>query len=358
MPPWLAELPSVPVEEEAELALDQSAEDEEAAVDEESPTEAAAEEVEPSNWLTRLSAPLAAEVALTEFDEGELTEEAPAVAELPADEVMAEPVSPESDEAEPPDWLAELGEDSTTEEDLVIPDWLLGAAAVTTAAETMGSPRFRDSEKIAKEPPAEPEILLETEPPEEQTPAALEAPAAVEETEMAGEMLAEAEEADTPPELADRETAAAAPVEETASTQVVKAEEAGLDQPVAASIIRPLEEPLEAEAKPAVSVSKSAEKKSPHGGLESSVSAEEDQNLRLAEATGVIAGLSTLLPAQEVTTGAVMAALTPRTVDGQKDAVLEAAREFQAIATQVPRPAVLPQGVRGREVEDLCCNRP
>ena len=69
----------------------------------------------------------------------------------------------------------------------------------------------------------------------------------------------------------------------------------------------------------------------------------------MAEATGGLAGLSSLLPAQEVMAGAAMTALSPPAVEGQKDAVLEAAREFQAIATRVPQPVTLPAPLTRRD---------
>ena len=92
---------------------------------------------------------------------------------------------------------------------------------------------------------------------------------------------------------------------------------------------------------------KPAEKKSPPGGIEPSTA--DDDDLKVAESTGVLAGLSSLLPAQEVTTGGSVTALGPAVIDGQNDAVLAAAREFQAVATRTPQPATLPAPLTRRD---------
>jgi hypothetical protein len=59
-----------------------------------------------------------------------------------------------------------------------------------------------------------------------------------------------------------------------------------------------------------------------------------------AESTGVLAGLTGLLPAEKLVTA--IPAIEPQPTNGQAEAILEAAQDFYTIATQTPQPAALP----------------
>jgi hypothetical protein len=74
----------------------------------------------------------------------------------------------------------------------------------------------------------------------------------------------------------------------------------------------------------------------------------EDDNNPVAEATGVLAGLTGLLPAEKVEAGPPMAELGPVPLEGRQDAVRRAAQEFYAIATQVRQPATVPAPLTGQ----------
>ncbi len=66
----------------------------------------------------------------------------------------------------------------------------------------------------------------------------------------------------------------------------------------------------------------------------------EDSESKTAEATGMLAGLSSLLPAEKSPVPSP---------EGKKDDLFEAAQEFYNIATQAPQPAVLPVPLTRRE---------
>jgi hypothetical protein len=59
-----------------------------------------------------------------------------------------------------------------------------------------------------------------------------------------------------------------------------------------------------------------------------------------AESTGVLAGLTGLLPVEKLVTA--IPAIEPRPTNGQAEAILEAAQDFYTIATQTPQPATVP----------------
>ncbi len=336
LPPWLAELPA------------QSTEPADAA----GPEELGDETVARSNWLARLSATLEAGAPLAEVEAGEAPTEIPA--ELPFEEGEAETV-----EAEAPDWLAELGEDAASEEALVIPDWLTGGAVV----ETIVSARWREGETPAQ--PAGEVEQIETEAEVERFEEAVaptEAAGPVDQADL-DQALDLAGEPQLPDWLTDSEATAGLPslVEEKISaTELVEDQEVDVVEPAAPPAAEAVESeaaaaPAERREQPppqarlAAAKPKSPEKKRVPGGVDSSTAEADDEALKVAEATGVLAGLSSLLPAQEVMAGAAMTALSPQAVEGQKDAVLEAAREFQAIATRVPQPVTLPAPLTRRD---------
>jgi hypothetical protein len=68
----------------------------------------------------------------------------------------------------------------------------------------------------------------------------------------------------------------------------------------------------------------------------------DDKDIRTAEATGMLAGISTLLPAEKVA--------IPTTLTGdQASGLQQAAQEFHSIATEAPQPASLPSALSRRE---------
>jgi len=255
-----------------------------------------AAEPELPEWLAKLSAPL---------EEAESVAE-PEVEESPAMETPTAPEEPSEVDEESSDWLSELGEDDALDE----------------------FPFPLDGE------PEAPAWLLDSE--EEEAPAvAVERSTAyVEESQDIG--VAEPEVETSAPPVEPPES-----IGEEATAQPVSPG----DEPEPE--VSPGKTPDEPEKDPPVG--KPAEKKSLSAGLESSYSADSDEDLKVAEATGVLAGLSSLLPAQEVTAGASVAALGTATADGQQDAVLAAAREFQTIATHTPEPATLPAPLTRRD---------
>jgi len=77
----------------------------------------------------------------------------------------------------------------------------------------------------------------------------------------------------------------------------------------------------------------------PPGPSEAVIDADQSPS---AESTGMLAGLTGLLPAEKLTT--TTPTFEPQTANGKStDAVLEAAQSFYAIATQAPQPATLPK---------------
>ncbi len=347
LPPWLAELPAQPIAMMAETDSELPPWLAELPAESPEPAETkkpAEQRIATTGWLARLSAPLAG----AEADEtlAEIPTE-----ELPIEEEVAIPGAPEEAETGVRDWLAELGEDAASEEELVIPDWLTGVAA----ADTIVSTRWRDSET-----PAQPaldreqiETDAEAEAPE-QAAVLPEAAGPVVEGDL-DQALDVAGEPGAPDWLtAGKVTAVLPPLtEERPAPDALKREEvdqvdlAKADVEPAAPLAPPATPPAQARA--TVSKPKTAEKKRVPGGVDSSVAEADDESLNVAEATGVLVGLSSLLPAQEVMAGATISTLGPQTVGGQKDAVLEAAREFQAIATRVPQPASLPAPLTRRD---------
>jgi hypothetical protein len=90
----------------------------------------------------------------------------------------------------------------------------------------------------------------------------------------------------------------------------------------------------------------------PAKATETILEAEDNQ---ATESTGVLAGLTGLLPAEKMVTATP--AIAPQPTNGhQPDAILEAARDFYAIATQAPQPAALPAPLTGQRKKQFVGN--
>jgi hypothetical protein len=74
-----------------------------------------------------------------------------------------------------------------------------------------------------------------------------------------------------------------------------------------------------------------------------------DEDDKVAESTGVLAGLGSLLPVEKIATPPPVLASQVTASAIQADAMLEAAQHFYAIATQAPQPATLPASLTGRD---------
>ena len=68
----------------------------------------------------------------------------------------------------------------------------------------------------------------------------------------------------------------------------------------------------------------------------------DDKDIRTAEATGMLAGISTLLPAEKVT-------IPTTQIEGEPGSLNQAVQDFHKIATEAPQPASLPSALTGRD---------
>jgi hypothetical protein len=74
-----------------------------------------------------------------------------------------------------------------------------------------------------------------------------------------------------------------------------------------------------------------------------------DEDNKAVESTGVLAGLAPLLPVEKMAIATPLLDPQATASTAQADAMLEAARNFYAIATQAPQPAVLPEPLTRRD---------
>jgi hypothetical protein len=366
IPSWLSELPETPPAEPAEavepenepetpaLATPSETAEIEAAVEAESEGEA---ELEIPAWLTGVAGAAPATVTAIETPS---TEEAPEIVqpEPPT------PIEPDVEADEVPSWLADL-----STEDLKLPSWLSDtpafAAAPTTPAEVSET-------EIEPEPPAEqiavPEVSALAEPaaPETTEPelpaesawlVGLDAATAAVQAAMPAEKEAESTlfttevEPEQPLWLQDTpKTAEAGPAATAPDEAIFDSEE----EPEAPDWLKDLSD---AAAPPvggglaAEALSPPAESKLSPGermsdwlrGLQPGEERLADEDDKVAESTGVLAGLGPLLPIEKI--AAPTSLLDPQATasTAQADALVAAARHFQAIATQAPQPAVLPE---------------
>ncbi|MBN1993060.1 MAG: hypothetical protein JW953_10180, partial [Anaerolineae bacterium] len=343
LPAWLSELPQEVTKEPPAIGQVE-------AVDE--------AKTEETGWLSDIKIPSveqppAASPAEDTFDLEWLSETTPAgMEQVPAAEI----------ESDTP-WLADEDED----EEPPLPPWLAEDEEPETSPPTV-SPASSPGKSTDKEEPAWLSALDEPMVSEKQ-------PATPEKAETAEE------EADLPAWLFDSpETTSADETGEDMAGKPSSGEDwlAGLREATeAVEAVLPSEESKPATSPPPISPPPTIDKADPHksdepkpggpkasqalppssgadspvrgqapGWLQALKPAEtvemvlEAEDGQAVESTGVLAGLTGLLPAEKMVTA--IPTITPKPANGHADATLQAAQDFYAIATQPPQPAVLP----------------
>jgi hypothetical protein len=295
---------------------------------------------------------------------------------------MAAPAAPvgeiegeaEAEAEEIPLWLADL-----STEDLKLPSWLsdmpefaaphVAPAEISEAEAEVETPpvQFDETAELVSDetvvaPPPVDEIVETELPPESDWLAGLGAATAAVKAalpaEEAGEFFASEEEPELPAWLLETpetvKPVGETPVTETTITGEIEGE------PEAPDWLKDLSEtttPLAAGTGAAEMPAPSVESKPSPGErmsdwLRSFTPGEEalaDEDNKVAESTGVLAGLGPLLPVEKIATPPPVLAPQATASTAQADAMLEAAQHFYAIATQAPRPATLPEPLTRRD---------
>jgi hypothetical protein len=267
---------------------------------------------------------------LKEFEDAEAETEAPSwSSELPEAETEqppSMPAEPSADaEEEPPFWFSELPEveteepPSTSSESVAEVEpgtpWLPDAEITLTEEEAPSEP----TEKTVEEEPEWPSWLFDSaETPDDKTP---------DQDWLSGLGEAtEAVEAALPPEESDKLEPLPPPP---------KTDETKPDPDLGGIKASQASAPSQAPAPS--SVAKSSSWLQALEPTEATITVEDSQ---ATESTGVLAGLTGLLPAEKLVTA--IPAIEPRPTNGQAEAILAAAQGFYTIATQTPQPATLP----------------
>jgi hypothetical protein len=267
---------------------------------------------------------------LKEFEDAEAEPETPSwSSELPEAETEqppSMPTEPSADaEEEPPFWFSELPEVETEEPPSTSSEsaaevepgtpWLSDAEITLTEEEAPSEP----TEKTVEEEPEWPSWLFDSaETPDDKTP----------DQDWLSELgeATEAVEAALPPEESDKLEPLPPPP---------KTDESKPDPDLGGIKASQASAPSQAPA--ASSVAKSSSWLQALEPTEATITVEDSQ---ATESTGVLAGLTGLLPAEKLVTA--IPAIEPRPSNGQAEAILAAAQGFYTIATQTPQPATLP----------------
>jgi hypothetical protein len=393
-PPWLAELSETPTAEgepAAPVEVSPTEEVSEAEVEDVAP-EADTETGMPA-WLTGLAAASVAAAAVTPEAEqetlpgsmelpeapptqAEAVETPPWLAELtetPTAEV--EPAAPaeriEAEEEELPPWLADL-----SDEELKMPSWLTGTPEAASVETSLIEAPVEESQVSAElEAPVEQaevasEVMMAgvaAAPPVEAEPTGTEAPPdvlattpSVEQEEsldfLAGEEPKTAQPAEPPTatsevgELPDIEPEAPDWLKEIGDSPA----------PTSGKTESQAEAPdmlIGAAATTAAAAALTETPLTPVGRMSdwlrnlkpTEETLETEDTAGASESTGVLTGLTPLLPIERMATAVPPLAPQVTATTAQADVVQEAAHHFFAIATQAPQPAVLPESLTQRE---------
>ncbi|MEW5957645.1 MAG: hypothetical protein AB1801_07975, partial [Chloroflexota bacterium] len=310
LPAWLADLPPAPPAAAPVLpTADEAAETPDWLIE---TTSAPVSEEETPPWL-RDTFEMAVEETVEAGPAEETVEIPDWLARLPEmpPEIAEAPVAQEAEQA--PAWLAELG----TEEELVLPDWLSETppGLVKPAPESPGAGEVAPAEAEAEallageDEPAVPDWLLEI----EGADTLIDQPPIEKKEPPPDQDKGDEPDEGEPPPFSPGPDSPPPP----AGGQAQKTDPAKTDSPAGAS-------------------------KSWWRALPKNAADLDEDDGKIAESTGVLTDLSGILPAQKIGPGAALTELGPVPFEGQKEAVLAAAREFQAIATAAPQPATLP----------------
>ncbi|MBE7468687.1 MAG: hypothetical protein DPW09_07680 [Anaerolineae bacterium] len=374
MPAWLSELPSLaeaeptsasPVETEAELEMPvQEVEGPAEVVEEveafEQPQGEGEEELEIPPWLAGIAAATGA--VATTLEPAAVESSPSEVAEFEAPDWSAsETISIEEESEEVPAWLADL-----STEELKLPSWLSDTPEFATAPAAEAAEAEVEvtapAEQVAPVEEAAPvDLTAETAedelPPESDWLAGLAAATAAVQAALPSEKVEESdfltseEEPELPDWLTDSpKTAvtspAAAPAFETLLEDQVEAEPPAPDWLTdSTQVSTPLPGPAltgEPKASPTERMSDWLR------GLQPSEETLAEEDNKIAETTGVLAGLGPLLPAEKIALPTPLLDSQATASTAQGDAMLEAARHFYAIATQAPQPVALPEALPPR----------